>query len=283
MKLVTLNAKSSVSALPYGRLGRVENDHVIPFDFPNGMLGLIQTGQEGLAVAAAAIGQAIPFDDAGVLAPVLCPSKIVAVGKNYIEHAQETKAAVPDHPIIFTKFTTAIIGARDAVTWDPALTGRVDFEAELAVVIGKTARRVPQAEALDYVFGYTCANDISARDLQYGDGQWVRGKSLDTFCPLGPWLVTADELPDPQRLGIRCLLNGQTMQDSNTGRMIFSVAYLVSFLSHAFTLLPGDIILTGTPDGVGAFREPPVYLKDGDEIVVEIDGVGRLVNYCRVE
>ena len=283
MKLVTLKAKSSASALPYERLGRVENDFIIPFDFPKGMLGLIQTGQEGLAVAAAATGQAIPFDDAGVLAPVVRPSKIIAVGKNYVEHAQETKAAVPDHPIIFTKFTTAIIGPGDAVTWDPALTGKVDFEAELAVVIGKTARRVPQAEALDYVFGYTCANDVSARDLQYGDGQWVRGKSLDTFCPLGPWLVTANELTDPQRLGIRCLVNGQIMQASNTGRMIFSAAYLVSFLSQAFTLLPGDIILTGTPDGVGAFREPPVYLKDGDKIEVEIDGVGRLVNYCRVE
>lgn len=283
MKLVTLKAKNSASSLPYERLGRVENDHVIPFDFPKGMLGLIQTGQEGLAVAAAAVGQAIPFDPAGVLAPVVSPSKIIAVGKNYIEHARETGAAVPDHPIIFTKFPTAIIAPGDAVTWDPALTSQVDFEAELAVVIGKTARRVPQTEALDYVFGYTCANDISARDLQYGDGQWVRGKSLDTFCPLGPWLVTADELPDPQRLGIRCLVNGQTMQNSNTGRMIFSVAYLVSFLSRAFTLLPGDIILTGTPDGVGAFREPPVYLKDGDELVVEIDGVGRLVNICRVE
>jgi 2-keto-4-pentenoate hydratase/2-oxohepta-3-ene-1,7-dioic acid hydratase in catechol pathway len=185
--------------------------------------------------------------------------------------------------MLFAKFPTTIVGPSDEVTWDRGLSNKIDFEAELAVIIGKKARRVAEAEALDYVFGYTCANDVTARDLQRGDGQWVRGKSLDTFCPLGPWLVTADEVPDPQNLGIRCLVNGQTMQDSHTSQMIFGVAYLISYLSQAFTLLPGDILLTGTPDGVGAYREPPVFMQDGDVMAVEIDGVGWLANRCRVE
>jgi 2-keto-4-pentenoate hydratase/2-oxohepta-3-ene-1,7-dioic acid hydratase in catechol pathway len=169
------------------------------------------------------------------------------------------------------------------VKWDPNLTAKVDYEAELAVIIGKKARRGPEDEALVYVFGYTCAIDVSARDLQFGDKQWVRGKSLDTFCPLVPWIVTADEVPDPQELSIRALVNGKVMQSSHTGKMIFSVAYLISFLSQAFTLLPGDIILTGTPDGVGVFREPPVFMQDGDEMVIEIEKIGRLTNRCKTE
>lgn len=273
MKLVTLKN---------GRLGRVEDDTIIPFDFPDGMLGLIQAGASGLAQAQAATGQALHFSTDLLTMPLSNPSKIMAIGKNYADHARETKSDIPERPILFAKFTTTIVGPNDEVTWDPALTAKVDFEAELAVVIGQTARRVSEAEALNYVFGYTCANDVTARDLQKGDGQWVRGKSLDTFGPMGPWLLTADEVPDPQNLAIRCRVNGQTMQDSHTSKMIFSVAYLISFLSQAFTLLPGDIILTGTPDGVGAYREPPIFMKDGDEMVVEIEGIGRLVNRCRV-
>ncbi len=273
MKLVTLKD---------GRLGRVVDEAIIPFEFPGGMLGLIQAGPQGLAQAQAAVGQPLNFSTDLVSMPLHNPSKIMAIGKNYADHAKETKSAIPERPIVFTKFTTTLVGPGDEVSWDPALTAKVDFEAELAVVIGQTARRVSQAEALNYVFGYTCANDVTARDLQKGDGQWVRGKSLDTFGPLGPWLVTAAEAPNPQNLAIRCRVNGQTMQDSHTSKMIFSVAYLISFLSQAFTLLPGDIILTGTPDGVGAYREPPVFLKNGDEMVVEIEGIGRLVNRCRV-
>lgn len=273
MKLVTLKD---------GQLGRIVNDVIIPFDFPGGMLGLIQAGATGLDKAREATGQALPFSTDLLSMPLSNPSKIMAIGKNYADHARESKSAIPERPILFTKFTTTLIGPNKTVTWDPALTAKVDFEAELAVIIGQTARRVNEAEALDYVFGYTCANDVTARDLQKGDGQWVRGKSLDTFGPMGPWLLTADEAPDPQNLAIRCRVNGQTMQDSHTRKMIFSVAYLIWFLSQAFTLLPGDIILTGTPDGVGAYREPPVFLKDGDEMVVEIDGIGQLVNRCRV-
>lgn len=273
MKLVTLKD---------GQLGRVADDSIIPFDFPGGMLGLIQAGQAGLVQARAASGPALPFSTDLLSMPLSNPSKIMAIGKNYADHARETKSDIPERPILFTKFTTTIVGPNDTVTWDPALTAKVDFEAELAVIIGQTARHVNEAEALNYVFGYTCANDVTARDLQKGDGQWVRGKSLDTFGPIGPWLLTADEAPDPQNLAISCRVNGQTMQDSHTSKMIFSVAYLISFLAQAFTLLPGDIILTGTPDGVGAYREPPVFLKDGDEMVVEIEGIGQLVNHCRV-
>jgi 2-keto-4-pentenoate hydratase/2-oxohepta-3-ene-1,7-dioic acid hydratase in catechol pathway len=277
MKLATLKSGD----IPGEQLGRIEGDQIVPFTFPGGMLDLIRAGQIGLDAARGASAPAQPLAEVALAAPLTFPTKIVAIGKNYADHAAETKSKVPENPLAFTKFTTAIIGPNDVVTWDPALTAKVDYEAELAVIIGKTARRVSQADALDYVFGYTCANDVSARDLQYGDGQWVRGKSLDTFCPLGPWLVTADDLPDPQTLDIKCEINGTVMQHSHTSKMIFSVAYLISFLSQAFTLLPGDIILTGTPDGVGAFREPPIFMQQGDEMAVEVEGIGRLVNTCR--
>jgi 2-keto-4-pentenoate hydratase/2-oxohepta-3-ene-1,7-dioic acid hydratase in catechol pathway len=183
--------------------------------------------------------------------PVTSPSKIVAVGLNYADHVQESKGETPESPLVFAKFPNSLIGNNE------------------------------KSEAMDAIFGYTCANDVSARDLQFGDGQWVRGKSLDTFCPLGPWIVTKDEIQDPHTLGIRSSLNGELMQNSNTSMLIFKLPELISFISNNFTLLPGDIILTGTPHGVGAFRDPSVYMKNGDEIVVEIENVGRLVNVCR--
>ncbi|MBN2305814.1 MAG: fumarylacetoacetate hydrolase family protein [Anaerolineae bacterium] len=222
-------------------------------------------------------------DAVRLLAPVGRPGKVIAIGKNYLDHCRETNTEPPARPLIFAKFPTAIIGPGDAIIWSAALTQQVDYEAELAVVIGKTARRVSEADALDYVFGYTVANDVSARDLQFGDGQWVRGKSLDTFCPLGPAVITADEIPDPQTLAIRCELNGIERQASTTSEMIFGVAQLVAFCSQAFTLEPGDMILTGTPHGVGAFRDPKLFMGDGDTVVVEIERVGRLENRCIVE
>jgi 2-keto-4-pentenoate hydratase/2-oxohepta-3-ene-1,7-dioic acid hydratase in catechol pathway len=222
-------------------------------------------------------------EEVKLTAPIDNVSKIVAIGLNYMDHAEEGNAELPKNPICFCKFPTSLVGPGAEVRWSPSVTGKVDYEAELVVVIGKEARRVPEAAALDYVFGYTCGNDVSARDLQFGDGQWVRGKSLDTFAPIGPWIVTADEIPNPQTLGIRCQVNGQTLQESNTTHMIFGVAYLVHFLSQAFTLLPGDLIFSGTPSGVGVFRDPPVLMRDGDEMVIEIDGIGRLVNRCRTE
>ena len=222
-----------------------------------------------------------PLESLQLLAPIPNPSKIIAIGLNYRDHAREQGTAIPDRPIIFAKFPTSVIGPGDIITWDPALTERVDYEAELGFVIGKTARNVRPEDAYEYIAGYTCVNDVSARDLQFGDKQWVRGKSLDTFCPIGPALVTVDEVPDPHQLAIRAVLNGQVMQDSNTRELIFGVPELLSFISRAFTLLPGDIVATGTPHGVGVFRDPPVFLKDGDEIVIEVEGIGRLENTCR--
>jgi len=184
---------------------------------------------------------------------------------------------------VSAKFPNSLVGHGDQITWDTDVTKKVDYEAELAVIVGKRMHNCSEQDAKKAIFGYTCANDVSARDLQFGDGQWVRGKSLDTFCPLGPWIVTADELSDPHSLRIRCRLNGRVMQDSHTGLMVFSIPTLLSFLSLHFTLLPGDIILTGTPGGVGAFREPSVYMNEGDEIAVEIDAIGHLVNRCKTE
>ncbi len=224
MKLITFKDSTLVE-----HLARVEGDQIVPFDFSGGMLGLIQGGQMALQVAKTATSKPCPLNAVEIIAPILHPSKIVAIGKNYAEHAKESKSAIPEQPIVFTKFTTAIIGAGAEVTWRPDLTSQVDYEAELAVVIGQTARHVPLNEALDYVFGYTCANDVSARDLQFGDKQWVRGKSLDTFCPLGPWLVTAYEIPNPQGLPIRCSVNGQVRQESHTDQMIFGAGLKLTF------------------------------------------------------
>lgn len=217
-----------------------------------------------------------------LLNPLDRPGKIVCVGLNYLDHCRETNIPPPERPVLFTKFTTSTNDPTGDILWSGELTQEVDFEAELAVIIGRRCRNVSEEAALDFVAGYTAANDVSARDLQMGDGQWVRGKSLDTFCPLGPVLVTADEIGDPQRLAIRSTVNGQVMQNSHTGEMIFPVATLIAFCSQAFTLEPGDVLLTGTPHGVGFVREPRVFLQDGDVVVVEIEGIGRLENRCRV-
>ncbi len=239
--------------------------------------------REALAASLISPSAGTPLEELSLLSPVPRPGKVVAVGLNYRDHAEEGGRETPPEPVLFAKFTTSIVGHGTEIRWDPGLTAAVDFEAELAVVIGRTARRVMEAEALTYVLGYTCLNDVSARDLQFSDKQFVRAKSLDTFTPIGPALVTADEIPDPQALGIRCLVNGEVMQDSSTAQMVHGVAALIAFCSRAFTLEPGDIIATGTPSGVGWFRDPKRMLRDGDEVIVEIDGVGRLVNRCREE
>jgi 2-keto-4-pentenoate hydratase/2-oxohepta-3-ene-1,7-dioic acid hydratase in catechol pathway len=212
-----------------------------------------------------------------LLAP-LDPPNIFAIGRNYRAHAEETGARIPAQPLVFMKATTALTGPGAAIVLPQSAPHEVDFEAELALVIGKAARHVPPQAALDHVLGYTCANDVSARDCQRADKQWTRAKGFDTFCPLGPWLVTADEL-DPDRCQIRSRLNGEIMQDANTADMIHSCRQLVSFLSHQFTLLPGTVILTGTPEGVGMARTPPAFLREGDQIEIEIEGIGTLVNH----
>ena len=258
-------------------------------DGPASMAALLAAGPGAVeTLAAAATPERIsadgrPFDSVDLLAPVPRPGKVVAIGRNYREHLDEEGADAPSAPLIFSKWPSSVIGPGAEIRWDPGLTSKVDYEAELAVVIGRRARRVEAVDALDYVLGYTCLNDVSARDLQFGDGQWIRGKSLDTFCPMGPALVTSDEVPDPQALDISCRVNDQVLQQSNTSQMYFDVATIISHCSQAFTLDPGDVIATGTPGGVGVFRDPPVLLKDGDVVSVEIERIGRLTNACRYE
>ena len=211
--------------------------------------------------------------------PLPRPGKIVCVGLNYRDHAAEAGLPVPESPVVFTKFTTSIVGPGADIVLPADAPEKVDWEVELGVVIGHRARDVAEADALDHVFGYTALNDVSARDLQQSEGQWVRCKSFDTFCPMGPAVVTADEVADPQALAVRTRLNGDTVQDSSTSQMVFGVAELVSRLSRDLTLEPGDVIATGTPPGVGVAMDPPRFLRPGDVIEVEVEHVGVLTNH----
>lgn len=218
----------------------------------------------------------IPVSEVRLLAPVPLPCNLICIGLNYRDHCEEQNVKVPERPLIFGKFSSSIVATGDEVRMPPE-SSQVDFEVELAVVIGSPADHVPESSALDYVCGYTVFNDISARDVQFADSQWSRGKSFPTFGPMGPWLVTSDEIPDPQSLGITLTVNGARMQNSNTGKMVFSVRELVSYASQ-LGLQPGDVIATGTPAGCGVFRRPQVFLKPGDGVVAEIAGIGRLEN-----
>lgn len=212
--------------------------------------------------------------------PPIWPSNILALGLNYRKHADETKMEIPEFPILFVKTTNSLIGHEVPILLPTAGPDQVDYEGELAVVIARSAKNITPKEAFDYILGYTCANDVSARDWQFErqKGQWARGKSFDTFCPLGPFLITRDEIPDPNRLRIRTILNDTVLQDASTGAMIVQVADIVSLLSQSMTLLAGTVILTGTPEGVGFTRKPPIFLKDGDRITIEIEKIGRLSN-----
>jgi 2-keto-4-pentenoate hydratase/2-oxohepta-3-ene-1,7-dioic acid hydratase in catechol pathway len=212
--------------------------------------------------------------------PIDRPGKIVCVGMNYRAHAAEQGREPPERPVLFAKWASALIGPGEAIRL-PAISHAIDHEAELGVVLGERVRAASVENALEAVRGYLCANDVSARDLQRADRQFTRAKSLDTFCPIGPSLVPAADVPDPQALRIRCLVNGEVRQDSSTADMVFTVAELIAFASEAITLEPGDLLLTGTPGGVGEFRDPPLYLRDGDEVTVEIEGVGTLTNPVR--
>ncbi|HDP81054.1 MAG TPA: 5-carboxymethyl-2-hydroxymuconate isomerase [Spirochaetes bacterium] len=214
------------------------------------------------------------------LLPPLEPPNIYALGLNYRRHAEETGIPCPGIPLVFIKATTSVIGPGEAIVLPAAGPGEVDYEGELALVIGRAAKNVPEERAMEHVFGFTCANDVSARDWQnrLQMKQWARGKSFDTFCPIGPWIVTADEIPDPGNLRITTHINGAAFQDSSTADMIFNVPRIVSDLSRSITLLPGTLILTGTPEGVGFTRRPPVFLKAGDLVEVAVEGIGTLSN-----
>ena len=220
-------------------------------------------------------GWLIKRSEAYWLAPVPRPGKLICIGLNYRDHAAESNMPIPERPVVFSKFATAVIAPGEPVVLPPT-SMQVDYEAELAVVIGRRAKNVSTSRALDYVLGYTAFNDVSARDFQFADGQWQRGKSCDTFAPMGPTIVTSDAVPNPHKLAIKLTLNGQVMQDSNTDQLIFGVSELIEFLSQTITLEPGDVIATGTPPGVGFARMPPVFLHPGDEMEVDIEGVGKL-------
>ena len=242
-------------------------------------------GDGDAAAAVSALGDAVaPLRDGAAsgraLAP-LRPGKVVAIGLNYLDHIREAGGRPPERPLVFAKVPSSVAGPGDDIVIDRALTERVDWEVELAVVVGTPMRDVPAGRALEHVFGYTVANDVSARDVQFADGQWVRGKSFDTFCPVGPAIVTGDEIADPQRLRLTTTVNGERVQDSSTAEMVFGVAELLSFCSRSFTLSPGDLVLTGTPWGCGEFMDPPRSLRHGDVVECAVEGIGTLRNTVR--
>jgi 2-keto-4-pentenoate hydratase/2-oxohepta-3-ene-1,7-dioic acid hydratase in catechol pathway len=246
------------------------------------MSAFLARGAQGLsdarnAVASAAGSSVLPLSGVKLLAPVGDPGKIMCIGQNYRDHCEEQNQPIPERAILFSKYATALNDPGGDIPL-LAISPQIDYEAELAVVIGTVGRNISEADAMSHVGGYLCANDVTARDIQKGDGQWVRGKSPDKFFPIGPWLVTADEIADPHNLDISLTLNGSVMQKSNTLNLIFRIPYLIAYLSQTMTLLPGDILSTGTPGGVGVFRNPQVFLKAGDTVSVTIAGLGTLTN-----
>lgn len=255
---------------------------------PNDMLGLISLGKKGIDLIESLLSwleehnsyrNQVEVENSliKVLAPISNPGKVVCVGNNYMDHCIEQNVEPPKQPMIFSKWASCIIGPNDTVIL-PEDSEQVDYEAELAVIIGKEGKNISEDQALDYIYGYTVMNDVSARDVQFRDVQWVRGKSYDTFAPLGPTIVTADEINDPHNLDIKLTVNGETLQDSNTQHLIHKIPYIISYLSKGFTFQPGDVIATGTPHGVGVFRNPPIFLKRGDVCRIEIQNVGILEN-----
>jgi acylpyruvate hydrolase len=249
---------------------------------PADMLAFLEMGPDALDLARQTVAAASPeegLDAAAVswLAPVPRPGKIIAIGQNYAAHAAEGNAPPPQYPIVFAKYANTVIGHKAPIVL-PRISSQVDYEGELGVVIGRRAKAVSEEAALSYVAGYLCFHDVSARDYQMLTSQWTLGKTFDTFAPMGPALVTADEVPDPQALRVRTVVSGEVLQDGHTGDMIFSVAFLVAYLSAVMTLEPGDVIATGTPPGVGMARKPPRWLRPGDVVRIEIDGVGVLEN-----
>jgi 2-keto-4-pentenoate hydratase/2-oxohepta-3-ene-1,7-dioic acid hydratase in catechol pathway len=298
MKIITFTPKSAPTSAP--RVGALLPDGTtvlnfavavdasadVPlltwFDLGDEWLPKVRQIHDQLAKNAARVetlprGAVLPLGDLVLGPPVPRPGKLICVGLNYKDHAAESNMAVPKSPVTFSKYVTSVVGPGTPIRL-PAVSAQVDYEAELAVVIGRRAKHVSVEAAWDHVLGYTNLNDVSARDLQFADGQWQRGKSCDTFAPMGPAIVTRDAAGDPHKLRIQLRLNGSTLQDSSTEQLIFGIDHVVSFLSQTVTLEPGDVIATGTPPGVGFARKPPVFLKPGDVVEVEVEGLGVLVN-----
>jgi 2-keto-4-pentenoate hydratase/2-oxohepta-3-ene-1,7-dioic acid hydratase in catechol pathway len=283
MKLVTFERNGSSEP------GALFDDKVIGLKsagFPT-LLHLIQGGAGALERAKVLIGKppadaTVPLAKVRLLAPLARPPKIICVGLNYRDHAAECNAEIPKVPTVFSKYTTAIIGPGEAIVL-PKHSKEPDYEAEFAVVIGKGGRYISKDRWRDHVFGYTNLNDVSARDFQMATSQWMIGKTFDTFAPMGPAIVTADEIPDPHALDIQMIINGEVLQSSNTSQMVFRIADLIEHISSVFTLEPGDIISTGTPAGVGEAKKPPRWLRPGDKVVVRISGIPELSSEVRAE
>ncbi|MGH6872973.1 MAG: fumarylacetoacetate hydrolase family protein [Rhizomicrobium sp.] len=280
MRLATFNAGGA------DRLGAVVGERVVPLpDIAHDMTGLIaRWGDLEAAVRRMApdAARAIPLAEVTLKAPVPRPGKILAIGLNYADHIAETGAQKPEHQTWFAKMANAVNGPHDGIVI-PRLAKAVDYEAELVVVIGAGGKHISRADAPRAVFGYCCGNDVTEREWQRRTSQWIVGKSCDTHAPMGPWITTADEIPDPHRLGIRCMVNGETRQSSDTGKLIFDVWDQIAFLSEAMTLAPGDCLFTGTPHGVGMAMKPPRFLAPGDGVRVEIDGLGAIEASCVAE
>ncbi len=269
------------------QVGLVQQDQLIDLSaIVPSMQAIIALSAEGLAVVQqhAAQNRGIPLADVTLHAPLLPQRNVMCLGRNYVEHARESFAAVGEAfslsevPVVFTKATTAVSAPNAPIPFDPNVSDKIDWEVELAVIIGKQGKNIPAEHAMSYVFGYTVLNDITARDLQRQGKQFFKGKSLDGSCPMGPWIVTADELTDPHNLDIRCLVNDVEKQASNTRHMIFDIPTTIAYLSRGMTLLPGDIIATGTPDGVGFARTPPEFLRPGDVVQSIVEGIGAIRN-----
>lgn len=250
------------------------------------MKKLLRMGDKGLKAARAAAAAKLPqfrysMDDVNLKAPIYDPEKVLCIGMNYVDHCTEQDYPIPTEPVVFSKFASSICAPGDPIILEN--TDELDFEVELVIVVGKKCRNVTKDKAMQYVAGYTVAHDVSARDwqLKRNGGQWLLGKTMDSFAPIGPAIVTTDELKDPHALGIRCILNGKTVQDSNTNQLIFRTEDVIEWVSRFVTLQPGDLILTGTPPGVGCFRKPPMFLKNGDVVTCEIDGIGSITNTVR--
>lgn len=277
------------------RPGVLDGDQVIdlaaagcPVDETGDLLRIVRGGDAMLERVREALHsprrRVFDLEEVTVTAPLHNPSKIIAVGLNYIDHCEEAKLPVPKEPVLFTKWPNSITGPYDELHWPEKVTREVDYEVELGVVIGRRGRNISEKDALDYVCGYTVVNDVSARDLQFANAkQWDRGKSLDTFCPWGPYIVTRDEVGDPHKLDVRTVLNGKEMQKSNTSKLVFNINQIIAYASQGTTLMPGDLIPTGTPFGVGFSRTPPVFLKHGDICECEVERVGKIINKVNLQ
>lgn len=301
MKLVSYRLKEMDSQLRVGimeegkvfdiqdtyRTWKRNGENLLPTDpsafFKNGapMIKIVEEMYRDLMIKNFEDVPFYPRDEVNLGTPIPEPTKIICVGRNYVEHAQEMNSDIPEYPVLFAKFANALIGPEDDIEKTP-LTEKLDYEVELVVVIGKEASRVRKADALDYIAGYTIGNDVTARDLQKRTPQWLQGKTIDRSTPIGPWIVTPDEIGDPGSLDVRCYVNGEQRQYSNTEKFIFDIPTIIEFISALITLKPGDVIMTGTPEGVAFGMDQPKFLQDGDLVTLEIEKIGRLENRVRV-